>query len=554
MRRFIHFLIVLFFLNPAFGQKAYEGYQPPLDIPLVLAGNFGELRPNHFHMGLDFKTQGKEGLPIRSVESGYVSRIKISTFGYGKAIYINHPNGKTSVYAHCQNFIGKVDSLVKAQQYKERKFEVELFLKPNELIVKKGEQIAISGNTGGSTAPHLHFEIRETATEKAQNPLVYAKFDLKDSRAPEIKRLKVFSVNEQGYIVPGKSFEKPLKMVGNQSVLQGDTLLIPAEYASTFGGIGFAFDIIDKLNGAENICGLYGTYLIVDNDTIFAQKTDEIAFEHTRYINSHRDLSTWGNMHKSFRNVSNPLEIYSTNNLGVIIVQPNDVKNVQLIAYDPHGNQSSLSFVIRVGEGVISPDYNPAPEKYWYPEEKKSLMYADWQLEVDSFTIYEPYLFSGKKTAHICDVNELLQRKVKIKMKFEPTSISTEKYYIAVATKNGRKALETKYSNGWLEAESTVTGNCSILKDEIPPVIKPITSTYLIKTKQVRFSVVEGQTSLASYDLYIDDVWHLLEYEYKGNYVFFDVPSDLKGIHRVKIVAKDSCENEAVWEKDMNFI
>ena len=162
-------LFILFFtlFNPIFAQqeaKETTDYRSPLDIPLVLAANFGELRPNHFHMGVDFKTNGKEGLSIRSVMDGYVTRIKISIGGYGKAIYVAHPNGMTSVYAHCSAFPVKIDTLIYEQQRKEQHYEVEIFFPIDKVKVKKGEIIALSGNTGGSTAPHLHFELRDTET------------------------------------------------------------------------------------------------------------------------------------------------------------------------------------------------------------------------------------------------------------------------------------------------------------------------------------------------------------------------------------------------------
>lgn len=552
MQKITFFIAILGFSISLFSQREYPPYHPPLKIPLILAGNFGELRPNHFHMGVDFKTQGKEGFELHSITDGYVSRVKVSTVGYGKVVYINHKNGKTSVYAHCSKFTGKLDSIVRAEQYRTQNFEVELFPEPGEIQLKKGEVFALSGNTGGSTAPHLHFEIRNTETEHAQNPLIYG-FNLPDQRAPEIRKVKAFGLNEQGYLVPGKSIEKTVLKIKNEYALSGDTLKISSSFISSFGGIGFAFDIVDRLDGAENQCGLYGTFLIVDGDTVFGQRTDEISFEHSRYINSHRDLSSPGHFHKSFRNISNPLRIYINGNLGVISIQPGESKGVQLIAYDPQGNTSILSFILHILPGEMSENYNPPSEKYWYPENAYFRKTKTWEVYADSFSIYEPYLISNKETPHICDVGAHLQNRVSVRMKLESAKVPVEKYYIAVASKGGKKALLTTYSDGWLEAKTNNAGNFSIHTDELPPVIKPLTTSYNITTKVVRFSVVENQTSLVDCDLYINGKWHLLEYEYKGNYVFFEVPAELKGINEVKIVAKDACGNESVWEKSMNF-
>ncbi len=552
MRDLINYLIVFFLAVNGFSQREYPAYHSPLKIPLILAGNFGELRPNHFHMGVDFKTQGKEGFELHAIEDGFVSRVKVSTYGYGKAVYIDHPNGKTSVYAHCSKFTGLLDSLVKAEQYRTENFEVELFFKPNDVVLKKGDVFALSGNTGGSTAPHLHFEIRDTKTEHAQNPLVYA-FDLSDTRAPEIRKLRAYGLNEQGYLIPGKVLEKPVIVAKQGYVLTGDTLKLPADFCSNFGGVGFSFDIIDRLNGAENQCGLYGTFLIVDGDTLFGQRTDEISFFGSRYINSHRDLNAAGQFHKSFRNSSNPLEIYINDKLGVLSVQPGESKQVRLEAYDPKGNKSVLTFVLSILPGNKSPDFNPLADKYWYPDESFTRKHENWEVFADSFSIYEPYELSKTSTPHICDVATSLQKKITIKMKLESPKLPVEKYYISVSTKGGKKALSTTYSDGWLTAKTNNSGTFSIQTDEVSPVIKPISTSLNVITKIVKFSISDSQSGLSDCDLFIDGVWYLLEYEHKGKYAFFEVPVDLKGLHQIKIVAKDECGNLSVWEKELNF-
>ena len=538
-----------------FSQNEFPSYHPPLKIPLILAGNFGELRPNHFHMGLDFKTQGKEGFELHAVEDGYVSRVKVATYGYGKVVYVDHPNGKTSVYAHCSRFTGKLDSVVRNEQYRAQKFEIELFPAAGEIPLKKGEVFALSGNTGGSTAPHLHFEIRDTKTEHAQNPLVYA-FDLPDKRAPELRKVKVFAVNEQGYLVPGKSQESVIVNTKTGYMIAGDTLKIPASFCSSFGGVGLAFDIIDRLDAAENPCGLYGTYLVVDRDTVFGQRTDEISFEHSRYVNSHRDLSAMGNQyHKSFRNISNPLEIYLGDQLGVIHLLPGESKQVQLTAYDPRGNTSNLVFVLQALPGEPAPNYNPSSEQYWYPEEPFLRTYKNWEVKADSFSIYEPFAVSEHTMPHICDVSTPLQKRITVRMKLEHPKTDVQKYYIGVTTKTGgKKALTTNYRDGWLEAKTNNAGNFSIQMDETPPVIKPVSATVNVTGRQVRFSVTDAHSGIETYNLYINGGWQLLEYEYKGNYVFFDVPEGLTGENEVKLIIGDACGNVTEWSKKLNFI
>jgi len=298
--------------------KGDQDYHSPLGIPLVLASNFGELRPNHFHMGLDFKTNSKIGYKLYSIEEGYVSRIKVSPYGYGNVIYIDHPNGITSVYGHCSEFKGEIDSIVRAKQEKEQDFAVEVFPGKGVIKVTKGQVIGLSGNSGGSTGPHLHFEVRDTETEHALNPLIFG-FDLADSKPPTIRGVKVYGLTKDGYRYPNKATSKIVVKGKYGYYIGNNEVNIPANYCTETGGIGIALDVIDKLDGAGNNCGLYGSYLIVNNDTVFGQKTDRVPFESTRYVNSHKDYEAYQTLskkyHKCFRTRENDLPIYINDTL-----------------------------------------------------------------------------------------------------------------------------------------------------------------------------------------------------------------------------------------------
>ena len=185
-------LFTFYFLFPQ------SEFASPLDIPLLLSGNFGELRPNHFHAGVDFKTQGKEGLNIYTIKEGYVSRIKVGAYGYGKALYVTHPNGYTSVYAHLQKFSPVIEAYVKKHQYAKKTFEIEIYPKANELLLKKGEVLGLGGNTGSSAGPHLHFEIRDSSA-KAVNPLLFG-YEIKDDIAPELHQLVAYVLGNESQI------------------------------------------------------------------------------------------------------------------------------------------------------------------------------------------------------------------------------------------------------------------------------------------------------------------------------------------------------------------
>ena len=276
----ITILLASFFVFTGFSQKKdYSKIKlhPPIDIPMVLAANFGELRSNHFHTGIDFKTNRQTGYNIFSIADGYVSRIKVSPWGYGHVVYIDHYNGLTSVYAHCESFEGEIGELVRSQQEKTENFEIEYYPAKDSLKVKKGQVIAKSGNTGGSTAPHLHFEIRETKSEHALNPLLF-NFNIKDTRKPTIRGVKVYALTPEGYRIQDKSERfNVFGTNGNYSV-SNNKIQIPASYTSKDGGIGFAFDAIDQLDDANNICGIFKAALLMDGDTVFTQNMTEIHF------------------------------------------------------------------------------------------------------------------------------------------------------------------------------------------------------------------------------------------------------------------------------------
>jgi murein DD-endopeptidase MepM/ murein hydrolase activator NlpD len=344
-------IFVFLIAHFSFGQVPYEqtNFQAPLGIDLVLAGNFAEMRSNHFHTGLDIKTNGREGYKIYAIDSGYISRINVSHYGYGNAIYITHPNGYTSVYAHLSTFPKEVLDYIRKKQYSKQSETIQVYPGPNELKVKKGEVFAFSGNSGSSTAPHLHFEIRETATENPVNPLLF-NFDIKDDIQPKLLDIKVYPL-EGGYI-NGKKSEYNMD-------LKGSSGNYAREYdapVSFKGKIGLAINAIDYLNGAGNQCGIYTVELYVDEKLKFKQKLEKLDFSTNRYINTHADYLEYRlnkqSYHKSFVSKNNKLKIYEViEDKGRIFFDDTLVHNFKYIVKDVYGNTSTVSFKMK-SEGL----------------------------------------------------------------------------------------------------------------------------------------------------------------------------------------------------------
>ena len=272
--------VFLFSFSLLIGQEKYpqDTFSAPLDIPLILSGTFGELRSNHFHSGIDIKTQKRQGLPIYAIQDGTVTRIKISLWGYGKAIYIAHPNGFTSVYAHVKKFSPEIEAYIKKVQYQKKSYEVEVYPDYGELEVKKEDIIAYSGNTGGSSGPHLHFEIRSSITEKPTNPLLYG-YEVRDATNPTLVGLFGYPLSKDAQI------NKSAKKIQLNFTKQKNGSFI-ADKVEAYGTIGFGFNGFDRQDLGANKNGVYAVKQIVNGKIYLEYDFETFSFGETRYINT----------------------------------------------------------------------------------------------------------------------------------------------------------------------------------------------------------------------------------------------------------------------------
>ena len=559
-KHFISLLFIYFIIGYLGAQKNNEfDYKSPLGIPLVLASNFGELRPNHFHMGIDLKTEGRTGFNIYSIDDGYVSRVKVSAYGYGKVVYVDHPNGKTSVYAHCLEFKGNIDSLVKSTQVKEQNYEVDIYPTKDVLPVKKGQIIAISGNTGGSTAPHVHFEIRDTKSEHAINPLLYG-FDLADHKAPEIRNVKVYSITKDGYRYPNKSKLVPVTKGAEGYFVSGNTLTIPASYLTKSGGIGLAFDVIDRLDGAANQCGLYGSVLTINGDTIFGQQTKRIPFESTRYVNCHKDYQEYQvnkrKFHKCFKTTENDLPIYIKEGNGIFHAEPGTTYNVNYTAYDVKDNKSTLSFDLVVSAGEFAPDETLVPDlSYLVPGSSLKVEGKGASVQFGYASTYEPMKIDRETLDYIVgDAATPVHNAYRLFI--DKSRIGQNNYVEFITAKGRRKTFILLETEGLYYCEPNCFGSYTLKTDNTPPTIQSVnftTKSTVYNRKLMEWKIADSETGINDYDLFIDGEWKLLEYDYKTGLVTFNTEG-MEGEKDIKVIVKDEAGNAKEWTSRIKFL
>ena len=341
------FLLALIFLpiSETFAQqKSYpKGYfRYPLDIPAKLNANFGEMRPNHFHMGLDLFTQKRENLPVYAAADGYVARVKIEPGGFGRAIYLNHPNGFTTLYAHMNDFMPELEQYLKRKQYEKESWMIELELTPNSFPVKKGQLIGYSGNTGGSQGPHVHFEIRETATEKCLNPLLFG-FSMPDNVPPDLVRIAVYDRNQSTYEQSPAVYSVVRKGAFYQT---SGTIKVNSDK------VALALQATDRMTGVPNPNGIFSVALFEGSKQLGGFVIDRVGYDETRYLNAHIDyktkLSGGSYLQYVFPLDGDKLGIYQNNPAEKYIsLKDTAVHAFRLVVKDPNGNLAEARFSLQ---------------------------------------------------------------------------------------------------------------------------------------------------------------------------------------------------------------
>lgn len=560
-------LIICQFKTSLFGQALVgpdrNSLIPPVDIPIFLAGNFGEPRANHFHSGIDIKTNGSTGVPVKSVSEGYVSRIKVEAGGYGRALYIRHPNGFTSLYGHLLSFNENISRYVSSEQYRRESFAVDLFPEPSRLVIKKGQIIALSGNSGSSEGPHLHFELRETQTENPVNPLVRS-IPLKDDIPPVIQKFHIYSLRDRrGWIRPvpvnlTKSAEG-YRPSGNEP--------IPLDEVS-----GIGIEAYDLLNGSDNHCGVYKIQGYLDDNLFFESCLDEFSFAETRYMNSFMDFKSYVTNRKTilklFIDPNNQATIYRfARNKGRIELKDKKTGKLRVVIEDAAGNQSVAvcSVILEPSKFRHDPDFLPVYHSYFNFEESNTFTTDGLEVMLPAGALYDdlyfdyalsetrPGSYSPLHQVHHAEVPVHLYYRLSIEAANIPERLRN-KAAVAQYLGNGRyNCLGGSWEGNRLIARTRSFGSFCILTDTIKPVITPMnfSSSVDLKTLNIfKFIIKDEFSGIQSFRGEIDGKWILMEYDPKNSLLEYRVdPDRLKtGIqHKMVVRVTDQLANSNTY-------
>lgn len=545
--------------------------QAPMDTPLYLSAPFGSLRENHFHSGMDIRTYEREGLPVYAVADGFVSRIKVSPVGYGKALYIDHPNGYTTVYGHLQKYEGEIAAYIKKYQYEISSFDFDHFPGRDRLPVKKGQIIGWSGNSGGSTGPHLHFEVRDTRSEEPLNPLLFG-IPVPDTFDPLIKKVLVYNLD------------------GNRPVILNDLTVDPAQltridsdyvYTDTLdvamGKIGFAVEAYDRLNNPTTEYSLYGMDMAVDTEQYFGYRLDRFSFDDSRCINMHIDYELYRQegirFQKCFLDDGNIINIYSfLRSKGKYTLKDQRVHQVKITVYDFNCHQYTLRFFIRgFPDGVLKVKGPACASAVLYPKKDNVFRTRDIVLEMPAKALYDTLEFCYQQkpkeknafsaTHQVHDQFTPLQRSFTLSIRPDAGAEKyADKLLLAYYHKEGViRAAGGEWKNGFVTARNNVFGNYFVTADTVLPVIRPVNigrDGVVKDTVGIRFKIEDALSGIASYKLTLNGKWVLADYDAKNDLLLYafdeNMPRDTP--FELVLTVSDKKNNTAVLRREVKVL
>ena len=543
--------VILSFFFISVGARAQEAsFTPPFDFPIIFSGNFGEIRANHFHGGLDFKTGGTIGKPVRALADGYISRIRV-THGSGYVLDVAYDNGYSTINRHLSAFVGDVARRVEDLQYEKESWEVEITPEPDEYPVKAGQIIALSGNTGYSFGPHLHLDMIETATDEYIDPLPFFMNKVKDKTAPRAEGIMLFPQPGKG-VVEGKQTRRAFPAH-------------PTKPITAWGLIGAGIRAYDYMDGVQNKYGVKTVILEVDGEEVFRSTVDRFAYEENRYINSW----THGQYMKSFIEPGNHLRMLHASNGNRGLVDINEERPYRFVytLSDALGNTSKVCFTVQGQKTTIAPVEHR--EKYALKWDKVNyLQEPGLELVIPKGMLYDNVLLNYSVRADSGDIAFTYQLNdtripmhdacdLRIGLRRRPVEDMTKYYVAGVTARGGKYRIGGKYEDGVMKVRIRDLGTYTVAVDTVPPVITPVNQAQWGRTGKIIFKAKDKETGINTYRGTIDGKYALFgkPNSISGNLVCELDPKHVEkgGKHVVEMTVTDGCGNctteqfEFVW-------
>ena len=535
------YILILFPLTQLSAQKTIpQGYfSPPLDINLGITGSFSEIRPNHFHSGTDFHVQQKEGLPVYAVADGFVSRIKVSPVGFGNALYIDHPNGYTSVYAHLEKYSDTITQYLRSNQYRLKSFDVDLFPahKKDSIYVKRGQLIGYAGNSGSSGGAHLHFELRTTVTERIINPLLFG-FDIADIYPPFIDFIKIYPEGDQSFI--GASPEP--KRFALRKAPDGDYRLAEKDTITAWGNFSIGAQAFDYNQNQTDRNGFYSMRMYHNYVEFFSMECDSFSFDESRYVNASIDYADNYNLGnrivKSKKLPGNKLSFFKTDAAnGIINVTDGLLHEVHISVVDLSGNMANLRFWIQSQkplEVVQTPASSDVDTSVFFRFDKVN-RFETGELKVDLPVgcLYDNLNFTYKKApgnkTMFSDIHYLnnpevpLHNRMKVSVKATklPQRLRSKALLVRVDRSGKRSPADGSYENGYVTTSTNLFDGYAIAVDTVAPVIKPWPENKKKIKTSLRFTVYDNLSGIKTYKGELNGKWVLVEWDPKNRLMMY---------------------------------
>jgi hypothetical protein len=531
-------------------------FRHPLDIPMQLVANFGEIRANHWHMGLDIRTQQKVNLPVFAAADGYVSRIVVEPGGFGQAIYIDHPNGYTTLYAHLNAFFPALADYVKKQQYAKQSWNIDIPIPSNLFPVKKGTFIARSGSTGGSEGPHVHFEIRDTKTGKCLNPLLF-NFPIADAVAPTIYRLAMYDRNKSTYEQTPQVIT--LKKEGSKYKLPSELLRVGSDK------ISFAINAVDHFSGTLNPNGIYCAEIMIDDKPVSQFVLNNIGYDETRYINAQVDLPYKSRGGPTLQQIS-PLPgamkvAYDVfNGTGIIELKDREPHNIDIEVQDANKNTSTIHFSVQYDPTLTKP-YLPSPVQELVPGQVNVVELDAFELFTTESTLYDSIhvnyeMVSNKETGAVSAMHKFLTAgipahdlfTVRIKPDIDITADQRDKLVIKNISGSRTFVSKASWQNGWLSARFRQFGTFQAFIDTTPPAVNA-PPTNLSKTSRLVFTPRDNFNTIKSFRAEVDGKWLCFSNDKGKTWIYQFDEKFPRGAHELKLTIQDEAGNvmERTW-------